>query len=159
MTNRESTENSIFHSNINAIQSGGYQTITNVNKPNVRDTTNVSYVGNGKSSYSEPRLYDAEYATPMNNIKSTTINSRLIPGNMKLNHANNNIQIHNNKDESLLYNNRSLVQKMPIIQCPDISNMGTVQGINDSYSIQTDRNLGLLNQLETNEYHIPLLSK
>ena len=91
-TIRETTENSKFHMNsgTNALNKGGY-TVTNV-EPNATHRMNQSdyfYAGNASAGEGtlEPRPYDAEYRQRNNDVKSSTIKGRMVPGNMSmLNH-------------------------------------------------------------------------
>jgi hypothetical protein len=91
-TIRETTENSKFHMNsgTNVLNKGGY-TVTNV-EPNATHRMNQSdyfYAGNASAGEGtlEPRPYDAEYRQRNNDVKSSTIKGRMVPGNMSmLNH-------------------------------------------------------------------------
>jgi hypothetical protein len=91
-TIRETTENSKFHMNsgTNVLNKGGY-TVTNV-EPNATHRMNQSdyfYAGNASAGEGtlEPRPYDAEYRQRNNDVKSSTIKGRMVPGNMAmLNH-------------------------------------------------------------------------
>lgn len=91
-TIRETTENSKFHMNsgTTVLNKGGY-TVTNV-EPNATHRMNQSdyfYAGNASAAEGtlEPRPYDAEYRQRNNDVKSSTIKGRMVPGNMAmLNH-------------------------------------------------------------------------
>jgi hypothetical protein len=158
MTNRQSSENSKNHMNIKGNQSGGYE-ITGVTEPhNAREiTSDIYYGGNAKSGNSKPRTYDAEYNQRNNGNKSSTINGRLVPGNMKL--MNSDVNITSKNDENLLLNNRPVDGKFAS-QIPDIKSMGFVQGQYSLYSgSQLDRSDGsIMNQLNDNPYNLNIIN-
>ena len=158
-TNRELTENSKHHMNMNGSRFGGYQT-TNVNMPKtIKETTNNNdYIGNAQSAFSKPRTYDAEYAQECNNLKSSVINGRLVQGNMKL--MNSNVNMTSKDKEAIMLNIRPSDRKLSS-QIPDINSMGIVQGntFSSNLSIQTDRTDGsVLKQLQDNPYKLDMLS-
>ena len=158
-TNRELTENSKYHMNVSGASSGGYQT-THVNVPQtIKETTNNNdYIGNAQSAFLKPRTYDAEYSQECNNLKSSVINGRLVPGNMKL--MNSNINMTSKDKETIMLNIRPPDRKLSP-QIPDINSMGIVQGNTfvSNLAVQPDRTDGsVLRQLHDNPYNLNILS-
>lgn len=157
-TIRETTENSKFHLNsgTNQLNKGGYTVSGNQPIANNRmSQSDYFYSGNSSASGSskQPRTYDAEYRQHNNEIKSSTIDGRLVPGNMSL--MNNSMNIAAGDRNGLLTNNRA---PAPAIynQSPGIEMMGQLHGkqLLNSH-IQTDRTTpDLLNQLKSNPYVI-----
>ena len=99
-TIRETTENSKFHLNstTNETNKGGYS-VADV-RPVANNRMNQSdyyYAGNAAASNGtqEARPYDAEYRQRNNDIKSSTIDGRLVKGGMSLMNNNTN---YNTKD-------------------------------------------------------------
>ncbi len=128
-TIRETTENSKFHLNINANQNGGGYIVTE-NQPVINERMNQSdfyYAGNSSASSNsrEPRTYDAEYRQRNNNIKSSTIDGRLVPGNMSL--MNGNINMQAKPKDAYMQNNRAVNPSMPALP-PSANTMGKLQG-------------------------------
>jgi hypothetical protein len=119
--------------------------------------SNNEHVGNAQSAYSKPRTYDAEYAQHCNNLKSSVIDGRLVPGNMKLTNSTINMTTSHAK-EDMMKNVRPSDRKMSS-QTPDFNSMGIVQG--NSFGLQNnlERSDGsVLNQLRDNPYNINMLS-
>ena len=142
-TIRETTENSKFHLNVNAGQNGGaYQVTENQAISNARQTTSDFYYAGVASAGSDrrgTRTYDAEYRQRNNEVKSSTIDGRMVPGNMGL--YNGNINMHQANRDAYLVNNRAVAPTMPY-ESPDVHNMGQLSGSSGSnlYSnIQLDR--------------------
>jgi hypothetical protein len=110
-TIRETTEINPFISGVNANQHGGGYLSTEIQPThNERDSTTDYYYA-GVSSASDrsklPRTYDAEYNQRNNEIKSSTINGRMVPGNMDL--FNSDINMRNKYTDNTLKNNRQVV--------------------------------------------------
>ena len=143
VTHRETTENSKFHLNVNKNQNGmGY--LVNENQPfdtNRQDTGDFFYAGNAGASAGtrQTSSYIAEYNQRNNDIKSSTINGRLAPGNMKL--VNNDMNIRNKDRHETFQNKRAVVGNMPS-QIPETTHMGRLAGSENAlYSnINLDRN-------------------
>jgi hypothetical protein len=120
-----------------------------------RDTTNREYTGISSASdrTKQPRLYDAEYNQRNNDIKSSTINGRMVPGNMDLFNADITAR---NRDDSLLKNNRQATMSGAPKQLFTPSQMGenSVSGRYNLYSnIQMDRNTpDILDAFRQNPY-------
>jgi hypothetical protein len=141
--------------NIDRNQRGGayevseHQPIDN----NRQHTSDFYYTGNAGAGAGTRQMksYEAEYNQRNNDIKSSTIDGRMVPGNMKLMNGDINMrQVHR---DDYLKNNRAVAGTMPY-QSADVTNMGQLQGQNNLYqNIQTDRNNGdILNALKGNPY-------
>jgi len=154
-THRETTEDSVYGGNINRNQNGGgYETTTHQPVNNSRTETGdflYSGIAGGGDRYGQAKSYEAEYNQRNNDIKSSTINGRLVPGNMSLMNGNINMT-QANRDVTLL-NNRAVAGTMPF-QSPDVANMGRLQGHQELYqNIQMDRTNGdVLSALKGNPY-------
>lgn len=159
-TIRETTENSKFHLNVNKNQNGGAYAITE-NQAAFTERMNQSdfyYAGNSSagSSNREPRTYDAEYRQRNNNIKSSTIDGRLVPGNMSL--MNGDMNITSKAKDGYLTNNRAVAPSMPAMP-PSYDTMGKLQGKSGLYqSSNLDRtNPELMTALKGNPYALNVL--
>ena len=154
-TIRETTENATRGGNVDRFQRGGaYETTPQQPVHNTRtETGDFLYEGiaGGGARYSQMKSYDAEYNQRNNDIKSSTIDGRLVPGNMSL--LNANINMTQADRDSMLQNNRAVSATMPH-QIPDVSNMGRLQGHDPLYqTIQMDRTNGdILSALSSNPY-------
>jgi len=159
-TIRETTENSKFHLNVNANQRGGAYEVTEQQAiSNNRQTTDDFYYAGGASAGErgrQARPYDAEYRQRNNDIKSSTINGRMVPGNMSL--MNNNINMREAERDHHLKMNRAAVPTMPY-QTPNVDNVGILQGNNGLYStIQMDRTTpDIMNALQKNPYALSVM--
>jgi hypothetical protein len=143
-TIRETTENSKFHLNVNAGQNGGaYQVAEQQAIQNARQTTGDFYYAGSAGAGADrrgARTYDAEYKQRNNDVKSSTIDGRMVPGNMSL--MNGDINMRQVSRDSSLINNRAVAPTMPY-QTPDIANIGRLAGSQGSslyQNIQLDRN-------------------
>ena len=154
-TIRETTENSKFHLNVNANQQGGAYKVT-AQQPIENNRMNQSdffYAGNSSASGNsvKPRPYDAEYRQHNNEVKSSTIAGRLVPGNMAIMNNHMNITQKDRNDDLAI--NRAPV---PVLnyQSPSADQFGQLQGKQTLYSnIQLDRNQGdVLKSLQGNPY-------
>ena len=156
-TIRETTENGKFHMNINAGQNGGaYQVSEHQAIQNARQTTGDFYYSGGAGAGADrraTRTYDAEYNQRNNDVKSSTIQGRMVPGNMAL--MNGDINMRQVDRDSSLINNRSIAPTMPY-QTPDVANMGRLAGSQGSSlytNIQLDRTTPeILSALSSNPY-------
>jgi hypothetical protein len=155
-TIRETTENSKMHFVVDSNQNGGaYLVTTHDELRNQRDTTtDFAYTGIAEagSQNRQPRTYDAEYQQRNNDIKSSTIQGRMVPGNMDL--FNNEVNMTQRPQEHILRNERPVVGTF--YQTPSIGQIGTLQGSTnlELYNKQQlDRNNGdVLQQLKGNPY-------
>jgi hypothetical protein len=154
-TIRETTEKSKFHMNVDRNQRGGaYEVAAHQPIDNNRQTTgDFYYSGNAGAGAGTRQMksYEAEYNQRNNDVKSSTIDGRLVPGNMKL--MNSDINMRQVNRDDFLKNNRAVAGTMPY-QSMDVGNMGQLQGQNNLYqNIQMDRNNGeALNALKGNPY-------
>jgi hypothetical protein len=154
-TIRETTENSKNHLNINANQSGGAYRVTQQNATDTkRQTTSVEYTGGAGAGDGTRQMtsYESGYNQRNNDIKSSTIDGRMVKGNMNI--RNGNINMREKTRDLSLKNERAITGTMPA-QSPDISNMGRLAGTNNSlYSnINMDRNTpDIVSTLKQNPY-------
>jgi len=157
-TIRETTENSKFHLNVNANQLGGAYQVS-VQQPIANNRMNQSdffYAGNSSAAGEsrQPRQYDAEYRQRNNDIKSSTIDGRLVPGNMAL--MNNQMNIRGGDRNNDLANHRAPVAgSSGTYQAPSIETHGQLQGKQPAlYSgMQADRSQDyVLDALKGNPY-------
>jgi hypothetical protein len=155
VTIRETTEKSKFHLNVNANQNGGAYAIAE-QQPIVNERMNQSdfyYAGNSSAGPNarQARAYDAEYRQRNNDIKASTIDGRLVPGNMSL--MNGNVNMSAKPKDAYLQNSRTVNPSMPMPP-PSMETMGRLQGKQSLYSgVQTDRvSPDLLNALKGNPY-------
>jgi len=155
-TIRETTENSKFHLNANANPYGGGGYKTTPHQPVVNERMNQSdffYAGNSSASAGarQARPYDAEYRQRNNDIKSSTIDGRLVKGNMALLNSNVNMQA-KAKDE-YMKNERAVNPTLPY-QTPSLDTMGKLQGKSGLYqNIQYDRSSNdIMSALQGNPY-------
>lgn len=152
-TIRETTEKSLGHLYVNAGQNGGAYEVTQhqVSDTNRYNVGAYNYVGTAGGD-KQARTYDAEYNQRNNDIKSSTINGRLVPGNMALMNGDVNMRLKQN--DHMITNTRSVAPTMPY-QSPDMYMMGKTQGSgNTLYSnIQLDRNTpDVMSALKSNPY-------
>ena len=155
-TTRETTENSKFHLNVNANQNGGAYNVTGHQAPHTarQDTTDFYYSGNAGAGAGtrEMTSYEAGYNQRNNDIKSSTIDGRLVKGNMSM--LNSDINMRQKSRDENLKNSRPLTGNMPY-KTPDVNTMGRVAGNERSlYSnIQMDRtNPEIMSSLKSNPY-------
>jgi hypothetical protein len=155
ITNRQITENSKYHMNVDGKKTGAYNVVGVTEPHNAREiTSDVYYGGNAQSANPKLRTYDNEYQQRNNSIKSSTIDGRLVPGNMKL--MNSSLNIHINKNDNLQLNTRPVTRNV-VSQTPDINTMGDVQGVRELYEgIQLERTDGrvIQEQLKGNPYNL-----
>jgi hypothetical protein len=163
-TIRETTENSKMSMNITRLPGGGggaYETNDHQPIHNARDTTtDFFYSGNASAGLRSQNMptYQGEYNQRNNDIKSSTIDGRLVPGNMNLYNGNINM-VGKNRDSDLM-NNRAFAPQ-GTSESPSIQNMGRLQGSQPLYqNINLDRNgSDMMNALQSNPYAIPYRSK
>jgi hypothetical protein len=154
-TIRETTENSKNHLNVNSNQRGGaYKVTTATPSYTNRQNTSVEYTGGAGAGDGTRQMtsYTSGYNQRNNDIKSSTIDGRLVNGNMKLLNSNVNMR-EKTRDESLK-NTRSVIGNMPA-QSPDINNMGRLAGTDNSLhsTINVDRNTpDIMSSLKKNPY-------
>ena len=98
------------------------------------------------------RSYEAEYNQRNNDIKSSTIKGRMVPGNMKL--TNHHINMKPAQRDNALKNNRPLTSTMPY-QAPSVNTMGVSASNNNTLydGINNDRNdTSIMDALKGNPY-------
>jgi len=157
-THRETMEESKYHLNVNRNQRGGAYEVTEHNPvKNARDKTDdFFYAGNASAGArtQEMKSNVAEYNQRNNEIKSSTINGRMNPGNMKL--TNHHVNVAQNNRDSNMKNTRPLTASKPG-QMITSNHMG-VSSKNDNslYSgINNDRvTPDLNNALQSNPYAV-----
>jgi len=159
-TIRETTENSKFHLNsgTSEMNKGGYSVTGNQPALTHRTDQSDHYYAGGSSAAGnskQMRPYDAEYRQRNNEIKSSTIDGRLVKGNMSL--MNNSMNIKEGDRNNRLLNSRA---PAPAIynQSPGLDTMGRLQGKQQlNSSIQSDRTTpDLHNQLKGNPYALSI---
>jgi hypothetical protein len=155
-TVKDTTLDTKFHANVNSNQNGGaYQVSDQQAISNQRDTTTDFYYSGGGERGAQIRPYDAEYRQRNNDIKSSTIEGRMVPGNMSL--LNPHIHMTTNTRDSKFENIRPLVTNSSTgrVTGPSVDTMGgSTQTQSSNYSgMQADRNNGeVLSQLKKNPY-------
>jgi len=154
-TIREMTEKSKFHMNVNANQLGGAYKVTEQQAidNNRQHQSDFYYAGNSSAGERgrEPRPYDAEYRQRNNDIKASTIDGRLVKGNMSL--LNSDINMQAKAKDAYMINHRAVAPMMPS-EAPSIQNMGRLQGKDTLYQgMQMDRTTpDVMSQLKGNPY-------
>jgi hypothetical protein len=154
-TIREMTEVSKNHQQINANQrGGGYQTAAMTPIDNNRLTTDDFFYAGGSSAGERgrgQRTFEAEYNQRNNDLKSSTIDGRLVPGNMAL--LNSDINMSAKSRDADLVNRRAVVPQYPY-QSASVNSMGQLNNVSSNYqTIQLDRSdPGILDQLKGNPY-------
>ena len=155
-TTRETTENSKFHLNVNANQQGGAYKVTDQQAVHTtrQETGDFYYSGNAGAGAGTRKTtsYEAGYNQRNNEVKSSTIDGRLVKGNMSL--LNTDINMRQKSRDDQLKNARPLTGNMPY-RTPDVNTMGRVAGNERNlYSnIQMDRtNPEIMSSLQSNPY-------
>jgi hypothetical protein len=157
-TIRETTEQSKFHLNsgTNEMNKGGY-TVSNVQPiDNNRMTqSDFFYAGNASAGDGsrEKRPYDAEYRQRNNDIKSSTIDGRLVPGNMSM--MNNNMNMQTKDKTHQLSNNRAPVPVIPR-HTTSMDTMGRLQG-KQELAPNNRTNYDVKNILKGNPYALSIV--
>ena len=156
-TIRETTEESIGHTYINANQHGGAYEVTAQQAANTyrQQTSDYMYVGASSAGERQRgiRLYDSEYNQSNNDNKSSVIqNTGYTPkGSMSL--MQGDINMTTKPKESYMTNRRELQPNMPV-QTPSIGTIGRTEGANQLYSgLNMDRNMpDIMTALQSNPY-------
>lgn len=163
VTIRQTTENAKFHLNTNSneFNRGGY--IVTETQPIVNsrmDQSDFFYAGNSSAQVGAlaARTYDAEYRQRNNDVKSSTIDGRLVPGNMSL--MNNSVNIRAGDRNTNLVNSRDPVPAISntSMLSPSLETMGRLQGKQELYSGSgIDRNQSdVLSALKGNPYALSI---
>jgi len=160
-TIRETTEINKFISGVNANQHGGGYLSTEMQATHNERESTTDYYYAGVSSASDrsklPRTYDAEYNQRNNEVKSSTINGRMVPGNMEL--FNGDITMRNKTNDNILKNNRAIaVTDGPrLYYSPDQMGKQTSGDHSLYQNIQLDRNSPeILDALKQNPYNLSI---
>lgn len=159
-TMRETTENSKFHMNAgnSTLNKGGY-TVASVQPidNNRMNQSDYYYAGNASagSGTKEARPYDAEYRQRNNDVKSSTIKGRMVPGNMSM--MNNEVNYQTKDMTNQLSNGRAPLpgqRQGP----PSLDTMGHLQGkLHLPSEIPNSRNGNeLISTLKQNPYAISI---
>ena len=136
---------------------GAYEVTEHQVVDNTRaETGDYFYSGNAAagSGTREMRSYQAEMNQRNNDIKSSTINGRMVPGNMKM--LNHHVNMNNAQKDVLLKNERPTIGSLPA-KGPTSQFMGISSVANkDNYSnIQMERNNGsIMDALKSNPYAV-----
>ena len=155
-TMREMTEKSKNHLNINANQNGGGYLIAEQQGVHTarQDTSDYYYSGNSSATPGTTNMptFSAERNQRNNDIKASTIDGRMVPGNMKLMNGDITMRVKNRDD--VMKNKRSNVATPTNPQTPSINNMGKLQGRDTSYAnVHNDRNTAdITDTLKGNPY-------
>jgi hypothetical protein len=161
-TLREMTEQSPGYHNINAGQRGGaYEVSTHQPAYTTRHQTGDFYysgVASGGEGQKQARRYDAEYAQRNNDIKSSTIDGRMVPGNMSL--MQGDINMSSKPKDVFMQNNRAIAPTNMPYRTPDVSSMGRLHGSTSLYqNIQMDRTSPeILSSLTKNPYTLSVVN-
>jgi len=161
-TIRDTTRREGIYSNIDAGQRGGAYDVTPQQVlPQARDTTNVAYVGGSSASerYRVNRSQEAEYNQRNNDLKSSTINGRMVPGNMAL--YSGDISMTGKAKDNYLKNTRPLGPSGPT-QSGSLYNFGELQKMPTTLdsNVQLERSdPDILAALTGNPYNIPYRAK
>lgn len=163
-TMKEMTEESKGNHIINRGQNGmGY--VANPHTPAYttrQDTGDFQYMGAGQTtSAKQTRNYEAEYNQRNNDLKSSTIQGRMVPGNMKLMNGDINMRTNQHKDVDLDRRAYQSSGTMPY-QSPSTDTMGRVAGNHGQHlyaGMQLDRNNGdVLAPLQENPFSQNILN-
>ena len=146
-----------FHGNVQ----GGYLVTENQQAATSRATQgDFCYTGNSSASAGaqSTRSYEAEYNQRNNDIKSSTIQGRLVQGNMNL--YNGQINQSAKNQYSNVLNDRPAIPNGPS-DIPSIHSMGKLNGHNPlNQNINVERNSSdMYNVLKGNPYAIPYRAK
>jgi hypothetical protein len=156
-TIRETTEESIGHTYVNANQNGGAYEVTPQQAANTyrQQTSDYLYVGASSAGDRQRgiRPYDSEYRQNNNENKSSVVqNTGYTPkGSMSL--MQGDIHMTSKPTEAYLVNRRDLQPTMPV-QTPSANAMGRVEGSNQLYSgLNMDRTMpDIMTALQSNPY-------
>lgn len=149
------------HMNFQGKSQGGYLVSNEQQSSTARSTQgDFCYTGNSSAGagLQNTRSYDAEYNQRNNDIKSSTIEGRLIQGNMKL--YNGHINQDTKNQYSNVLNDRPSIPNGPS-DIPSTHSMGKLNGHNPlNQNINIERNdSDMYNVLKGNPYAIPYRAK
>jgi len=162
LTLRDVTRQDGIYANINSNQNGGAYMVTE-HQPvnNARDTTSVFYAGGSSAGerYRITRSYEAEYNQRNNDIKSSTIDGRMVPGNMAI--FTGDVNMTNNERDYYLKNQYAVTPNGPK-NTANLATFGQVQREPKQLNagIQMDRTTpDIMSALNGNPYVIPYRAK
>lgn len=162
LTLRDVTRQDGIYANINSNQNGGAYMVTE-HQPvnNARDTTSVFYAGGSSAGERSrtSRSYAAEYNQRNNDIKSSTIDGRMVPGNMAI--FTGDVNMTNNERDYYLKNQYAVTPNGPK-NTANLASFGQVQRAPKELNagIQMDRTTpDILSALNGNPYVIPYRAK
>lgn len=159
-TIRETTENAKMHLNsgTKAFDKGAYGVTPNQPVINARMTqSDFYYAGNSSAQVGARGLrpHDAEYRQRNNEVKSSTIDGRMVPGNMSLMNNNQNIKCGDRVNKL----NQNYVAGPTKFSGPGQENLGQLQGKQQLYSgLGNDRmdTLDMKQMLQKNPYALSI---
>ena len=159
-TIRETTENAKMHLNsgTKAFDKGAYGVTPNQPVINARMTqSDFYYAGNSSAQAGARGLrpHDAEYRQRNNEVKSSTIDGRMVPGNMSLMNNNQNIKCGDRVNKL----NQNYVAGPTNFRGPGQENLGQLQGKQQLYSgLGNDRmdTLDMKQMLQKNPYALSI---
>ena len=159
-TIRETTENTKMHLNsgTKAFDKGAYGVTPNQPVINARMTqSDFYYAGNSSAQAGARGLrpHDAEYRQRNNEVKSSTIDGRMVPGNMSLMNNNQNIKCVDRVNKL----NQNYVAGPTNFRGPGQENLGQLQGKQQLYSgLGNDRmdTLDMKQMLQKNPYALSI---
>jgi hypothetical protein len=159
-TIRETTENTKMHLNsgTKAFDKGAYGVTPNQPVINARMTqSDFYYAGNSSAQAGARGLrpHDAEYRQRNNEVKSSTIDGRMVPGNMSLMNNNQNIKCGDRVNKL----NQNYVAGPTNFRGPGQENLGQLQGKQQLYSgLGNDRmdTLDMKQMLQKNPYALSI---
>ena len=161
-TIRDTTRRDGIYTNINSGQRGGAYDVTPQQiHAQSRDTTSVSYTGVSSAGerYRMPVSQAAEYNQRNNDIKSSTIDGRMVPGSMAI--YSGDITMTNRSKDVMLKNTRPLGPE-GAKKSGSLYNFGELQRQPTALDsgLQLERtNPDILSALSGNPYNIPYRSK
>ena len=159
-TIRETTENTKMHLNsgTKAFDKGAYGVTPNQPVINARMTqSDFYYAGNSSAQAGARGLrpHDAEYRQRNNEVKSSTIDGRMVPGNMSLMNNNQNIKCGDRVNKL----SQNYVAGPTNFRGPGQENLGQLQGKQQLYSgLGNDRmdTLDMKQMLQKNPYALSI---
>ena len=159
-TIRETTENAKMHLNsgTKAFDKGAYGVTPNQPVINARMTqSDFYYAGNSSAQAGARGLrpHDAEYRQRNNEVKSSTIDGRMVPGNMSLMNNNQNIKCGDRVNKL----SQNYVAGPTNFRGPGQENLGQLQGKQQLYSgLGNDRmdTLDMKQMLQKNPYALSI---
>jgi hypothetical protein len=156
MTNRESTENSMYLLNKNNHLQGAYIIDENVGVNTIRSETSSDYNGTAMASnaMTKPRNYNAEYASGQLSNKKDSISEWNANGGMSMGYNNSNTVTRHKEEHRILNVQRTQQPQTMTNRGNDVDHIGEIRQKIDKVEnkeIQHDFSY-IQEQLKTNEY-------